>query len=328
MKSIKAQTFKAKILSEIVPEGFNAHAFSDDLHMIQKPTPTRPAARIMTTDNGWIEYDASRKSIKTWGPTGRAQILAAALAAHLGVEHEHLAKTASVGADSEALKLTKVSEDTIKSLVLWWTARGYSATGGPDGCWITTGRARIRDVGDQMEIHGGLTDEAIRATITKAKKSWGGGVYLDGDWTQSEQDRLWIAAQRAGVDVQNCQPSQSIRDAWQREQAATAKATKTISAARSAIADATDVRDAAAGDLDAMIRLPQPLQAFVVSHLDDDQRRHLSGQSIADITAALPRFRGLGQSELEEYERTGRTFTPPKPRRDDRDRNAAHTYSQ
>ncbi|WP_245258235.1 relaxase/mobilization nuclease domain-containing protein [Rhodopseudomonas palustris] len=328
MAKIRAQNFKAKILAEVAPAGFNAHAFSDDLRMIQKPTPARPAARIMMIDGGWLEYDAAGRSIRTWGPTGRAQILAAALADKLGVEPEHLAKTASVGADVDALKVTKVSEDTVNSLVLWWTARGYSATDGPDGCWVTAGYARIRDTGDQLEIHGGLTVKVIDATILKAKEAWGGGVYLDGDWTQDEQDKLWIAAQRAGVKVENCQPSLSIQDAWQREQAASAKSIKTICAARSAIAEATDVRDAAAGDLEAMHRLPQPLQAFVVSHLDDDQRRHLSGQSVADITAALPRFRDLGQSELEEYERTGRTFTPPKPRRDDRDRNAAHTYSQ
>ncbi|WBU27749.1 hypothetical protein OOZ54_13855 [Rhodopseudomonas palustris] len=328
MAKIKAQNFKAKILSEIAPEGFSAHAFSDDLRMIQKPTPERPTARIMTTDNGWIEYDAARKSLKTWGSTGRAQVLAAALATHLGIEPEHLAKTASVGADSAALKVAKASEDVIKSLVLWWSARGYSATGGPDGCWISAGNARVRDTGDQLEIHGGLTDKAIAATITKARDAWGGAVYLDGDWTQDEQDKLWIAAQRAGVEVQNCRPSREIQESWRREQEALEKKTRTISAARSAIADATDIRDAAAGDLDALNRLPQPLQAFVAAHLDDDQRKHLSGQSIADIAAALPRFRSLGDAELAEYERTGREFTPPRQRRGDHDRNADHTYSR
>lgn len=328
MAKIKAQNYKAKILAEIAPEGFDAYAFSLDLRMIKKPSPGKSAARIMTNDGGWIEYDAIKRSVRTWGPTGRARILAAALAHKLGIEPEHLTKTASVGADSAALKITKVSEDTVKSLVLWWTARGYSATGGPDGCWITAGRARIRDTGDQMEIHGGLTDQAIEATLLKAKDAWGGAVYLDGEWTQVEQDRLWIAAQRAGIEIQNCQPSDTVRSAWQREQAATAKATKTISAARSAIADATDVRDAAAGDIEAAKRLPPPLQAFVGLYLDDEQRNHLSAQSIADITAALPRFRSLGETELAEYERTGTVSVPLAPQLDDRDRNAAHTYTQ
>ncbi|WP_264076585.1 relaxase/mobilization nuclease domain-containing protein [Rhodopseudomonas palustris] len=330
MKSIKAQNFKAKILAEIAPEGFDAHPFASDLRMIKKPAPGNSAARILMTDGGWLEYDSVRRSVRTWGPTGHAQVLAAALADKLGCEVEHLAKTASVGADAEALKVAKISEDTIKSLVMWWSARGYSATGGPDGCWVTAGRARILDVGDKMEIHGGLTDEAINATIVKARDAWGSVVYLDGDWTQAEQDRLWIAAQRAGIEVRNCQPSQSMQSAWQREQAATAKMAKTISSARSAIAVATDVRDAATGDIEAAERLPPPLQTFVGLYLDDEQRKHLSGQSIADITAALPRFRTLGEAELAEHERAGTVSVPLTPRRDDRDhdRDAGSTYSR
>jgi hypothetical protein len=328
MKSIKAQNFKAELLAKIAPKGFNTYAFSDDLRMIKMPSPGTSAARILVQDGGWIEIDSSRRAVRTWGPTGRAQVLAAALAACLGIESEHLAKTASVGADSAAQKVAKASEDTVKSLVVWWAMRGYAATSGPDGCWITAGRARILDVGDRLEIHGGLNDEAIAATLVKARDAWGGAVFLDGDWTQAEQDRLWIAAQRSGIEVQNCQPSSTIQDAWQREQAATAKTAKTISAARTTIADAADVRDAAAGDLDALNRLPKPLQAFIMSHLDDEQRKHLSGQSVADITAALHRFRTLGDNELAEYERAGRSFSPPKPRRANHCREAAYSYAR
>lgn len=325
MKSIKAQNFKAKILAEIAPEGFNAHAFSSDLRIIKKPSPGKPA-RILTTDGGWIEYDAAGRRVQTWGRTGRAQVLATALADKIGCEVQHLAQSVTVAAHADALKVTKASEDAVKSLVIFWSMRGYSATGGPDGCWITAGGSRICDTGDRLEVHGGLTDDAIAAVITKARDAWDGGCCLDGDWTPGEQDLIWIAAQRAGVEVRNCQPSDAIRSVWQHEQDAAARTAKTFSSARSAIAVAGDVRDAAAGDLDALHRLPQPLQAFVISHLDDDQRKHLSSQSIADITAALPKFRDLGESELTEFERTGREFTSPQPRRDDRDRTAAHTY--
>ncbi|MDR6303761.1 hypothetical protein GGQ85_001457 [Nitrobacter vulgaris] len=58
-----------------------------------------------------------------------------------------------------------------------------------------------------------MTDEAIAATVVKARDAWDGKVYLDGDWTQHEQDRLWIAAQRAGVEIQNCEPSASAQAA-------------------------------------------------------------------------------------------------------------------
>jgi hypothetical protein len=119
----------------------------------------------------------SSNSVNVSRQIRRAQVLAATLAAHLGVEVEHLAKTVSVGADAAALKVTQASEDAIKSMVIWWKMRGYSATAAPDGAWVNAGRARIRDTGDRLEIHGGLTDEAIAATITKARDAWGGGVY-------------------------------------------------------------------------------------------------------------------------------------------------------
>src|SRR5690606_35887533 len=112
-----------------------------------------------------------------------------------------------------------------------------------------------------------------------------------GHWSQDEQDRMWITAQRNGIDIANCHPTKEIQEGWSREQDAAAKSARTISAARSAIADAADVRDAAAGDLDALQRLPNALQAFIVSYLDDDQRKELAGKSVADVTGALPRFR-------------------------------------
>ncbi|WP_316232941.1 LPD7 domain-containing protein [Bradyrhizobium sp. SZCCHNPS2010] len=336
MKSLKPARkldYKLQLLSEIAPSiGVDAfEAFKNDLYMIKAAGPGHPTDRILLRDGGWIEVDRSGKTgktVRTWGPAGRAQVLAAALASKLGVEVEHLAKAASFGADSGALKVVKLSEDTIKDLASWWIARGYSATAAPDGAWVNVGRSRIHDTGSRLTVHGALTDEAIAATITKAKDAWSGGLSLHGSWTQHEQDRLWIAAQRAGVEIANCSPSKSIQESWRREQGRVIEQTRTISAARSAIADAADIRDAAGGDLEALNRLPKPLQAFVISHLDDEQRKHLSGQTVADITGALPRFRGLGADELAEYERQGRQFVAPKPHRRDHDRENENAYSR
>jgi hypothetical protein len=314
MKAIKAQNFKAQLLEKIAPSGFNAHPFSNDLRMVKMPTPGRRAARIMMNDGGWIEVDPSGNSIRTWGPSGRAQVLAGALASLMGVEVEYLMKTAAVGADAEALKVTKLSEDKIKALAMWWSARGYVGIAGPDGCWIDVGHSRIKDTGDRLEIHGGLTDEAIAATLLKAKEAWGGGVCLDGHWTQAEQDRIWIAAQRQGIDVVKCDPSPQIQAAWRREQDVNVKNVKTISDVRSEIIDAQDLIAAAKGDKTSIIRLPGPLQAFTAIYLDDEQRRHLAAQSVADVIPQLSRFREIGAAELREWEKkTGRKFTPPKP---------------
>lgn len=211
MAKINAQNFKAQMLEKMAPRGFNVHAFGDDLRMIKLPARGNSTARIMVNDGGWIEVDITRRVVRTCGPTGRAQILAAALAEKIGCEVEHLARTAGFSANAEALRVTKMSENAIKNLAVWWTARGFAATAAPDGCWITTGRARILDRGDKMEIHGGLTEEAINATLTKAQEAWNGGLYLDGEWTPAEQDAIWIAAQRRGIDVATCQPSARIQ---------------------------------------------------------------------------------------------------------------------
>lgn len=301
MKAIKAQNFKADLLGKIVPQGFNGHAFSNDLRMVKMPAPGQSTARIMTNDGGWIEVDTTRRVVRTWGPTGRAQVLAAALAEKIGCDVEHLARTAGFSANSEALKVTKMSEDSIKSLAVWWAARGFSATFAPDGCWVNAGRARILDRGDKMEIHGGLTEEAINATLTKAKDAWNGGLYLDGHWTSAEQDAIWIAAQRRGIDVANCAPSAKIQAAWQREQETSAKSVRTISAVRTEMVDAQDLIAAAHGDKNCIIRLPGPLQAFVAIHLDDEQRKFLAAQSIADVIPQLERFRRTGAAELEAW---------------------------
>lgn len=72
---------------------------------------------------------------------------------------------------------------------------------------------------------------------------------------------------------------------------------------------------------EALGRLPKPLQTFVASYLDDDDRKKLSAEGVAFIIPELNRFRRLGADELTEFERIGHTFTVPKPERHRRDDN-------
>lgn len=313
LKPAKKLDYRTQLLADIAPRGFDAAEFSNDLHMVKKPTPNNPRSRILTRDGGWIEIDTvSGKPIRTWGQVGRAQVLAQTLADSLGVEVEHLTRTMSLGANAHALKVIKSSEHSITSLAVWWSMRGFAAVDGPDGCWIDAGRSRIRDTGDQLEIHGGLTEAAIEATLVKARGAWDSCMYLHGRWTQAEQDQLWIAAQRQGIDVANCSPSQSVQNAWRAEQDLEAKNDKTILAVRTEIVDARDLIEAANGDLSAAARLPRSLQAFVALHLDDKQRKELAVQSIAELIPELKRFRAIGTVELDAYETSGRKFALPK----------------
>lgn len=328
MKRPNGSGYKAGLLAEITPAGFDAAMFSADIHMVKKPTPGNPTGRVMMRDGGWVEFDRSRKYVKTWGQIGRAQVLARALAASMGVEVDHLARTAAVGADADALNVTKTSEDAIKAMVIWWSMRGYSATAANDGCWITAGRARILDVGDRLEIHGGLTDQAVAATILKAKAEWGGAIYLDGHFTQAEQDHLWLAAMRAGVEMQNCNPSHLIQEAWEREREASAKTARTVSAVRVEIVEAQRLLDAAKGDVEQAKKLPGNLQAFIALYLDDDQRRELAAQPIAEVVPHLKRFRELGAIELDSHKAPSEpkiTFVEPETEQTRRDPDNMHT---
>jgi hypothetical protein len=125
--------------------------------------------------------------------------------------------------------------------------------------------------------------------------------------------------QRQGIDVVKCNPSPQIQAAWRREQDASAKSVRTISGVRSEMVDAQDLIAAAKGDRNAIVRLPGPLQAFAAIYLDDEQRRHLAAQSVADVIPHLERFRQTGAVELEAWERrTGRKFVPPKPENESR----------
>jgi predicted transcriptional regulator len=110
--------------------------------------------------------------------------------------------------------------------------------------------------------------------------------------------------------------STGIQQAWQREQESTAKSAKVVSAVRTEIVEAQRLLEAAKGDVEAAKKLPGDLQAFVGVYLDDDQRRELAVQPIAEVVSQLERFRKIGAVELESYEATGRKVTFVEPEKD------------
>jgi hypothetical protein len=195
------------------------------------------------------------------------------------------------------------SELEAVDLARWWHERGYVATNAPDGTWISIGGTRIRDTGERMEIHGAVSDDVVRAIITKAQEAWGGGVELDGVWTQEQKDRVWLEAQRQGVTVYRCEPSAAAKRQWEREKTEIDARMKLRQRVRSAVHDAADLLAGARGNHDALIRLPANLSAFVGSYLDDTQRAELGRATVADIIPELARFRELGDEELAAIER-------------------------
>ncbi|WP_336810807.1 hypothetical protein [Bosea sp. MMO-172] len=290
------QDYKTSLLSGIVPN-FDASPWADDLHRIDRDSP-KP--RIRTRDGGWIELDPKARTVKTWGNSGRATALAAAIADSQGWDAELLRPAGGMMAAPERPALRRSAEE----LESWWRARGYDAVCAEDGVWVDVGSgARLQDIGDQVCLHGALTPEAARALILKASEAWGGVAELSGHWTQADKDTLWLEAQRSGVRLGACEPSAKAKAAWEAESAEAAQRADTLGMVKSATGPARLLLDAAAGDVSALSKLDPDLRAFVASYLDDDQRAELAKADIADVISELHRFRELGCEERAKTER-------------------------
>jgi len=314
--------FKRKLLIQAAPRGFDAKPFVADIRMIQVPSPLQPTTKILLIDGGWVEIDSRARIVRVWGKPGRARILAAALAEAGGWQVDELKHIATVVRKASASRIVRKTESPDADLVAWWRERGYVATATPDGTWVHVGATRIRDMGDLMEIHGPVSGDVAVAIVTKAKDAWDGGVYLDGHWTQIEQDMVWLEAQRQGVVVENCRPSTVAMDLWKKEQAKTVRRVETMGRVRSVVQDVADLLGAARGNHEALQRLPEDLRAFVVSYLDDDQRAELAMSDVVNVIPELARFRKLGDDELARIKRDGEPqptilVPEPKPEPDD-----------
>lgn len=314
--------FKRKLLIQAAPRGFDAEPFVADIRMIQVPSPLQPTTKILLIDGGWVEIDSRAQIVRVWGKPGRARILAAALAEAGGWQVDELKHIATVVRKASASRIVRKTESPDADLVAWWRERGYVATAAPDGTWVHVGATRIRDMGNLMEVHGPVSREVAIAIITKAREAWDGGVYLDGHWTQIEQDMVWLEAQRQGVEVQNCRPSAVAIDLWKKEQAKTVRRVETMTKVCSVVQDAADLLAGARGNHEALQRLPDDLRAFVMSYLDDDQRAELAASDVVNVIPELTRFRKLGEAELAEMKRSGRPqptilVPEPKPEPDD-----------
>lgn len=292
--------FKSSLLANALQSFFDVGPFVDDLHMVAPPSPENPTTRVLLRDGGWCEIDTVTGVIRKWGPVGRAEVLAAALAEASGFRTEIL--TNYTYTTHHEVSRTAEQPESI-DLAAWWHERGYVVTNAPDGAWISIGTTRIRDAGDRMDIYGPVADDVVRAIIMKAKVAWRGEVELDGVWTQEQIDRVWLEAQRQGVMVHRCRPSDTAQRQWDREGAEIDARMKLRQRVRSAVHDAADLLAGARGDRDALIRLPANLSAFVSSYLDDTQRAELAGATVADIIPELLRFRELGDQELATIEK-------------------------
>ena len=317
--SSRKQDYKTRLIEGAVP-GFNASSYIDDLHMIKAGGPSTPT-RIFMRDRGWLEIDRKAAVVRTWGPIGRADVLAKQLAAVGGWDVERLPPSGEARRTGvKTPRPPSIPTNITENLVIWWRERGYDAVSAPDGAWVDAGGARLHDAGDHVELHGRLTPDAARALILKANEAWDGSAELSGPWSRPDQDMLWLEAQRVGVELHRCNPSDAARRAWDEELRATKAHDDTIGLVRAGSREAETLRAAANGDVTALGRLNPELRAFVSSFLDDEQRKELAEADPVDLIPELRRFRSLGADEIAMRRRQPDIQPPDKP--------GAHDFEQ
>lgn len=294
LRPAHVQDYKARLLADALP-GVSPAAFEDDIYMVKRKNG---GAKIQMRDRSWLEVDEERQRVRTWGRPGRAADLAAEAARARGWTVEQQRPRAGT-AIPEGVPYRPPGD-----LATWWREQGYDAIAARDGVWVSTGDgAQLQDTGNRLALHGDLTPEAARAIVLKAREQWGGEAKLQGSWSQSDQDSLWLEAQRSGVKLHRCTPSRSAQAAWETETAAAAERSRTLEQVRDAAEPAQLLQRAAAGDAAAWGQLQRSepgLSYFVSDFLDDEQRRELANSDVADIVPELDRFRETGAQAAEE----------------------------
>ncbi|WP_296740459.1 MobA/MobL family protein [Mesorhizobium sp.] len=315
--------YKTRLLKERFPDLQNAEGWAAGLHFIDASVPG--AVRIATKDGGHLEIRG--RLAKVYGQRGQADALAAALRAADDLDDiERLEQLKSLRRKGNGARPRRNPEeapqlppDRVESLADRWRSRGYhQITEAPDGVWITIGKCRLQDLGDELRIHGpAASDAAVRAMISKAVDEWDSSLEVFGE--RAFKDQAWLEAQRQGVVVydqdtgQLYEPSEDIRKAFEGDQHRIRAEHDEMTAIRNHKAVASLVLEAAAGDDDALKRLranDRDLADFITLHLDDEQRGKLVGKPEADVVAALPAFRGYGKTarEAEEARRKAEGF--------------------
>ncbi len=269
-------------------------------------------ARILFNDGGWAEIGSK---IKVWGARGHNIEFAKEFRKSKGYEASELKEAVFCRAENPA--------STKRCSVRFWTDQGFDAWQESENVvWAQINETtRIRDDGKSLTVFGQVDDDVVKSMIYKAKMEWDGGCKLSGSWSQKDQDSMWLEAQRQGVHIENCHPSQATKNQWEREKRdlkAKSDINKTsVSSIMSAASQAQDLLSAAGGDETALARLPDDLKAFISSYLDDDQRSEMAAANVSDIVAMIDDFAVKGQQELAENPDAAAILKPePKPEHD------------
>jgi len=222
---------KAKMLVEQIGLAAGlASAFAPRIRMVKAATRPGVSHRIICEDGGWIEIDQTGRVVRTWGPGRTARDLATGLKDD-AYAIEHLEPTVTAAAPGAPRRSSPTLNDSqAKSLADRWRARGFEdVTEDQRGVWVVLdGGARLYDVGGRVSVYGPVTDEALRAMVTKAKDEWGGRHVLSGSWTDRDRERMWLESMRQGVTMLDYEPSAKLLAKWEAEQETKGRSTARV----------------------------------------------------------------------------------------------------
>jgi hypothetical protein len=312
--------YKLGLLMKGLP-GFDFGPYAHHVHMVDARRSDR--IRIQLRDGGWVQVKGKR--VWVWGTEGKAEKLANALLDFL--EGEEAAKRLKKSVEVRhrmAARPARLTEAEITAIADRWRERGYTdLTEAADGVWVCIGETVLQDLGDEVIVHGPVTDDALRALAEKAKVEWGGRLWSYG--AEEFRARLWLECQRQGVVVEDYEPPAKYRREWEAEVARKLAADSAISGVRRIANDAELLITAASGDEGALAQLDPDLRKFLQTYLDDDQRKELVAMQPIDVAPELARWRAYGHGEdnaslvevsdrIPRSEEASRVSTPEGPR--------------
>lgn len=303
--------YKLGLLTKRFP-GFDFGPYAHHVHMVDARRCDR--VQVQLRDGGWVQVQGKR--VWVWGTEGEAEKLAKALTDFLKGEEaiKRLKKSAEVR-HRMAARPARLTEAEITAIADRWRERGYTdLTEAANGVWVCIGETVLQDLGDEVIVHGPITNEALRALAEKAKAEWGGRLYSFG--SKEFRAELWLECQRQGVVVEDYEPPAEYHRKWQTEIARKLAADNAISGVRRIINDAELLITAASGDEGALAQLDPDLRKFLRSYLDDNQRKELVAMQPVDIAPELARWRAYGRGEddaalVDVSEKTARPDKAP-----------------
>lgn len=298
------QDYKAKLLSKRYPDA-SGQIDPQKLYMVDVKDPK--ITRIQARDGGWVEVE--NRQIRTYGPQGYADEIAKKIEAAGYADHtERLEESIRISKKGNRQRPAALPDAQVESIADKWRSRGYTdVQESPDGVYVRIGQTKLQDLGDQVRIHGKVTEPAIRAMLAKAADEWGSEIEVTGN--KAFKDALWLEAQRQGIKVYDgsngelYKPSPEILARWQSDLAQMQGNEAQIDGIRQVKKLTSLMKNAASGDKDSLEELHKRdphLSAFLRQHLDADQLKLLAQERDSELEPQLDGMRELGREIAED----------------------------